>query len=95
MVLSRQVRGQQPHSGQRDRALLEELQDQRIHARCSRGLDAVVGCPFGKMQHLGAVAEHRCAPLAQIEPPGVDLHQRAQQRRCGEMLFEHEVLCRI
>ena len=30
-----------------------------------------------KIWHLGAVAEHRCTPLAQIQPPGVDFHQCA------------------
>ena len=95
MVLSRQVRRQQSHRRQGDRALLEQLEDQRITARGSRGLDAVVGRPFGKMQHLGAVTEHRRAPFSQIQPSGVDLHQRAQQRRGGEMLFDDQLLCRI
>ena len=90
MVLTREVRRQQPHRRQGDRALLEQLEDQRVTARGSRGLDAVVGRPFGKVQHLGAVTEHRRAPFSQVQPSGIDLHQRAQQRRRGEMLFDDQ-----
>ena len=32
------------------------LEDQRVTARGSRGLDAVVGRPFGQMQHPGAIS---------------------------------------
>jgi hypothetical protein len=95
MILRRQMRRQQPHRGQGDRALLEQLEDQRVPARGSRGLDAVIGRPFGEVQHLGAVIEHRGAPFAQIQPSGIDLHQRPQQRRGGKMLFDDQVLCRI
>ena len=86
MVLIVQVRRQQPDRRQRKGRGLDQLEDDWIPPRRPARLDAVVGATLGQVQHLRAVREHRGTAFAEIQAPGVDLAERAQQRH-GRMPF--------
>jgi hypothetical protein len=95
MVFSGEAWRQEPNRGQRDRGLLEQVENHRILSRRARRLDAVVGRTFGQMQRAGTVAEHRRISFAEIQPPAVDLHERAQQCRDRVAFRSGETLCGV
>ena len=76
-----QVRSQQRDRGQRDRAIGQELENDRKPSGCARRLDAVIGRVLGQVQDLRAIGEQRGTPLAEIEPARVEL--REQRKKIG------------
>jgi hypothetical protein len=92
MVRHRQVRRHEPDGRQRDGTIFERREDGRKAARRAGRLDPVVGGAFGEVQRLRAVREQRRVALAEVEPPRVELHQRAHERRRGAAFRRRETL---
>ena len=55
MVVSGEMRREQPDCRQRQRAVRKQFQQEWIPSPRACRLDATVGCMFGQMQHLRAV----------------------------------------
>jgi hypothetical protein len=75
VVVGRQVRAEQPHGGEVDRAVGEEVEDDREAAGRARGLDAVVGLVLGERENVPAVDEEGRVAGAQVHVPRVELGQ--------------------
>jgi hypothetical protein len=87
MVLDRQVRRQQPRSGERDRAFCDRLEQRRETPRGAHDLNAVIGGTLVEVQDLSAVREERGAAFPQVQAARIDLYQRAQEiRSCATLL---------
>ena len=75
------MRRQQPDSTEMYAAICEERQYHWEPPRRARSFDPVVRRMLGEMQDLGAVREHRGAPLPEVEPPRIELRERGDQMR--------------
>ena len=73
MVARSQVRRQEPHRGQVDRTLREQVEDHRKASSGAGHLDPVVGLPFREPQGVPAVDEERAVALAQEHVARVEL----------------------
>ena len=82
VVVGSQVRRQQPHSREAERAALEHLEDHG-KAPCRTGdRDAVVGLLLGEAEDVPAVREERAVAGAQVHVAGVELREvRDQEHR--------------
>jgi hypothetical protein len=72
---------QEPLGAEMDAAICEERQDHGESPRRARSFDPVVRRMLGEVQDLGAVREHRRAPLSEIEATRIELRQRGDQMR--------------
>jgi hypothetical protein len=83
MIVRGHVRRQQADGRQRHRSILERDENGGKAARRASRLDSVVRRALGEVQRLGAVRKQGRVTLAEIEPPHVDLHQRAHEGSRG------------
>ncbi len=80
VVLACQVLRQHADRGQCQRPLRKALEDDRVGATCSRGVNPPAGRGLGEVEPAGAVGEERRVPLAHVEPPLVHRGERRHER---------------
>jgi hypothetical protein len=75
VVVRGEVRRQETHGRDVERALREQVEDQRMSPRRARRLDPVAGPALRKTQSLGAVREGGRKSGTQVQPPRVKLRE--------------------
>jgi hypothetical protein len=81
MVLHGEVGGQVGDRGQREAALLEQVQHEREAASGAGGADAAVGLALGQPEHVLAIDEERAVAQALGQLAALDLGQVNDQPR--------------
>ena len=92
MVVGREMRGEQAHRRQAQRALAEHRQDDREPLRRPCGLDAVVGRRLGEVQNLATVIEEGREAGGAVEAAAVELGQARDETGRGLLLAASERL---
>lgn len=82
-ILGREMRRQQPHRRERQRPIVEPLENER---ELTGGFDPSIRRVFGETQHLGAVGEERRAAFGQVQPADIERHQKRDEL-CGGVTF--------
>jgi hypothetical protein len=80
----------QPYRCHADGSIRDQVEDGRPLRRHAGGADPVVGGIFRKVQRLRAVGEQRRVPFAEVQPAGIELRERRDQRRGGVPLLSRE-----
>ena len=75
MIFGSQVRRQQPHRGNVDRAVRKQVQDHREPACAPGDLDAVVSLPFRQSQDVAAIHEEGREALSEVDLTSIQLGQ--------------------
>ena len=101
VIVVGQVRRQEPHSREVDRARSEQIEDDREAARGPSDLDAVVGLVLGEREDGPAVGEERRVARSQMDIARVELGDMGDEKcrgvafACGQFLrARHEVVVR-
>jgi hypothetical protein len=79
--------GEQPHRGEVQGTLGQQIEDGGEPSTRTRSLDAVVCGVLGQTERPRAVAEERAEALAEVEPPGVELGEVCDELDRGLALF--------
>lgn len=86
VIVECQVRSQEPHGREVDRARREQLEDHRETARCPSDLDAVVGFVLGEREDVAAVGEEGAVAGSQMDIACVELGEVSDEQGRGAAL---------